>query len=236
MAEQRGRDAPCTLTCALLLVHRNVLVTNASGLLGVNYLVEAGEDVAACDVLEHDSSLHEEAAGWDLARHFFPITSPKEQPWVAGLAMHGNKVKIVVEAGKGRADLILHQIASSRSQEVGSLPHAVGEGGLGQAHAYSGHLCSSDSGVDHVIAPRIHLLLPVGEVVRDHLWQIVADGCGPLADGPEEAPLGVEVLRVHSQRLVSLRQLICQRLVVSRLLHGLRSDTCLIAQLGSHVS
>ena len=117
------------------------------------------------------------------------------------------------------------------------LVHSRSESLFIESHAHRSHLCRCHASIDHVIAPAVHEGLPlVDEVLRDHLREVILDLGWPFADRPEESPLCIEVLRVHSQRLVFFRQSICQRLVVSSLLHGLRSDTCLKAELGAHVS
>ena len=78
-------------------------------------------------------------------------------------------------------------------------------------------------------------MLPIREGLRDYLRQIVPNLSRSLTNGPEEPPLGIEVLRVHCEWFVFLWQPIGNLLMVSSLLHGLRSDTSLEAELGARV-
>lgn len=59
MAEQCGGNAPRAFPDALLSGELNVLISNAPGRLSVDNFVEAGENVAARDVLKHAPCLHQ---------------------------------------------------------------------------------------------------------------------------------------------------------------------------------
>ncbi len=60
MAEQSRRYSPSALVSAcLLLVCLDILIENALCGVSINNLVEATKDVASCDPLKHDTSLHE---------------------------------------------------------------------------------------------------------------------------------------------------------------------------------
>ena len=231
VTEERGGNSPCALSDALLLRNLYVLVSDTFGGLCVDDLVEAGEHVATRDPLEHDACLHEEAPLGNLASHLLPITRPQEQAGVARLAVDSDEVEVVMEAGKGCSYIILHQIAGRRRQQMATLSHPVRECVFWQSHAHSGHLRRRCACIDHVRAPAVHALLPLREVFGDDLRQVVPDLGRPVSDGPEEAPLCIEVLGVHSQGLVLLRELLSDFLVVSGLFNGLWRHTSLEAEL-----
>lgn len=212
-----------------------VLVADALCLFCVHDLVEASDDVSTCDPLEHDSSLHQQATVGDLYCHFFPFTGPKEQPRITRLSMDSDEVEIVVETSKGSADVVLHQIASCRCQQVVALLHAVRESVLWQAHADSNHLCGGRACVNHMVTPAVHLLFPLGLAIGYDLGQIVAHCLRALTDRPEETPFCIVFSWIHRQWLITLGQTHGDSFVVSRSFYGFGSDADLPTELGSRV-
>ena len=76
------------------------------GSLVVDHLMEASEHVAACNMLEWKSSLHEETAFRDFNRLFLPITGPDWKAWVSRFAVDCHKADVVVEPSKNCALLV----------------------------------------------------------------------------------------------------------------------------------
>ena len=152
----------------------------------------ASHTVATGELLEHDARLEEQAALRHRDGHFLHLARPEEKARVTTAAMNRDEVQVVMEACESCADLVvLFQIRSGRSQQVRTTLHLAGEGVLGQAHADGGHLGGEEGGLDHLVAPLVHILLPVGELFRVSLRNLVLNLVGSLTDLPEEAPLGV---------------------------------------------
>lgn len=86
-----------------------------------------------------------------------------------------------------------------------------------------------------MVTPRVHLCLPLWEILRENLRQGILNGFWTITDWPEESPFSVEGLWVECHGLVHLWQSICDLFVISGLLHGLRGNTDLEAELGSGV-
>ena len=150
--------------------------------------------------------------------------------------MNGDEVQVVMEACECRPDLVvLFQVRSSWRQQVWTTLHLAGEGVLGQAHANGGHLGGKEGGLDPLGAPLVHVLLPVGELFRVSLRNLVLNLVGSLADLPEEAPLGVGDWDGLAHRCIFAGQAVDQRLVVAGLLNTLGSDAGLVAKIGPAV-
>ena len=115
-------------------------------------------------MLEHSSSLKEEASGGDLDSDLLHVAEPHVEARVAGLAVNCQEVKVVVEAGEGGTYVVLLKVRACRGKEVGAALHTTGENISWEAHTDSGHLNCSEACLDHHVAPFVHAGLPLGEV------------------------------------------------------------------------
>ena len=106
--------------------------------------------------------------------------------------MDGHKADVEVEASKDSADIVLLKVRAGRSEEVSATIHVSGEGILFYIHAQGSHLCHSVNCSVQLASPVIHLALPSGVAVRDHLGEVVRGTLRALTDLPEEAPLGIK--------------------------------------------
>lgn len=93
------------------------------GLLGVDYLMVAAGDVAACYVLELLAGLEEEMAWGDRDWEFLAGSEPGEETWVSWFAMDCQEIKIVMIASKYGPYFKLLQITASRCQFMFSSIH-----------------------------------------------------------------------------------------------------------------
>lgn len=109
MAEEGGGDAPENMICTFLIFF-HLLLDDLFGLVSVDDLVEAGLDVAASELLEHYSSLEQEASVGNNGIEPLHFSCPEEEPWVFALAVNCNEVEVIVEAGKVGAHIILRQV------------------------------------------------------------------------------------------------------------------------------
>jgi len=173
------------------------LFVHITACLRVNHLVETGKDVTTSHPFEHFTSLHQYTPFRHLANDLGPVAHPNEKAGVTRLSMTRDKVKIVMEASESCADAVLSKIATSRSQQMGTLLHALRESVLTQAHADSAHAANNFRGGDHVIAPGVHLLFPFGELFRNCFGKIILHFAISFANRPEESPFSVMSWRVR---------------------------------------
>ena len=109
VAEKSGGNTPQDSVLALGNFLLGLFVSGLGG-FGVDDLMVAREDITSSHVLEHSTSLEEEAARRDLDGNLLHVTEPHEEAWVAGLAVDGEEIKVIVETGEGSADVILLQV------------------------------------------------------------------------------------------------------------------------------
>lgn len=114
--------------------------------------------------------------------------------------------------------------------------HARGEGFLVKTHANGSHFSSCEGGIEHHVAPFVHLGFPIVESLRDNLGDIFSYLLGALSNGPEEAPLGIKVGRELGERVVLRGELIEDPLMVAGTLLLLWCDSSLEVELWLAVS
>lgn len=110
----------------------------------------------------------------------------------------------IVEACEDSALLISEQITSSRSQQMRTPLHLLGESGSIETQTNSSHFSHGKAAVDHVLTPLVHGLSPGREPVWHvaHIYFLLL--FGKISDAPEIPPFGIKLRRLRSHSLVSL--------------------------------
>lgn len=200
----------------------------------VDNLVKASQDVASGDVLERESSLDEQAALWDFNGLLFPVSGPDGESWIARFAVDCHEADVIVKTSKHCAVLVkLLQVGASGSQQVGATLHLILEGVLFDTHTSGCHLRDCVESLQELVAPRVHLGLPVSETLWHNLREVRLVAFKALTNFPHEAPLGIKHRLKWRHRSVlrckpKLLALLC---VVTSLLNVLRSRTDLVVTL-----
>lgn len=90
-----------------IFIFKLFLLYHFFGLLCVYHLMVASLNITTSDLLQHNTSLQEQTTIRNLGRKSFHISSPEEKTRISALAVNGNEIQIVMEAGEVGADVVL---------------------------------------------------------------------------------------------------------------------------------
>jgi hypothetical protein len=104
-----------------------------------------------------------------------------------------------------------------------------------KTHSDGGHFGSNECGINHHVAPLVHLHFPLWEVLRVRLGDVVLYLVRSLSDLPEKSPFCITHGRLHRSRLVLFVDRVNESLVIARTFLAFWSCACLIAELRAEV-
>lgn len=194
----------------------------------------ACKDVPSSDVLKGGACLEKEAPLRDLDSNLFPVSKPDIQSRIAGFPMDCKEGNIIVESGKGCANVMADKVRPSGCKKVSSSFHSLGKGVRGKTHSDSSHLSSNLSRIEESSTPVVHLVFPIRESFsgRVYLREIVISLRRSGADFPHISPLHVHCRREGRQRLIFSRKMFNLLVMIASTFNLFWGDSCLIVELG----
>ena len=198
----------------------------------------ACKDVPSSDMLKGGACLEKEATLRDLDCHLFPVSKPDIQSRIARFSMDCKEGDIIVESGKGGANVMADEVRPSGGKKVSSSFHSLCECVRGETHTNSSHLSSNLTRIEESPTPVVHLVFPVRESLsgRVYLREIIISLRRSGADFPHISPLHVHCRREGRQRLIFSRKMFYFLVMIACALNLLWGDSCLIVKFWFGIS
>lgn len=234
VTEKSGGHSPENALVAFLGHFGNDILLGTLGVLSVHHFMVACKDVPSSDVLKGGTCLEKEASLRDLDSDLFPVSEPDIQSRIAGFPMDCKEGNIIVESGKGCANVMADEVRPSGGKKVSSSFHSLGKCVRGKTHTNSGHLSSNLPRIEESSTPVVHLVFPIRESLRGrvYLWEIVISLRRSGADFPHISPLHVHCGREGRHRLIFSRKMFDLLVMIASTFNLFWGDPCLIVEFG----